>query len=189
MWTSSYRKYNETYSSAARQNCTDNGLVAEQRNPFEVLGLPPTATSAQVKASYRRLARQRHPDAGGDEESFRVLKEAAARAGEFASGARPNPYLPTDEHTIFVPHYDRHAHAPKPPPNIWRVRGLFWILPVAGAIFLLSALAGPYFLPVWVGSTALFGVVVWLALRRSETEQSRPDDQHCGDAEEHQPGP
>lgn len=160
-----------------------------KRNPFDVLGLPPTASEADVKTSYRRLARQRHPDAGGDEDSFRQLTEAASLAGEYASGARPNPYLPTDEHTLYVPHYDRHAHAPKPPPNIWRVRGLFWILPVAGAIFLLSAMAGPYFLSVWVGSTAVFGLVVWWVLSRSEAKQPRPDDQDGRNPEENQPRP
>jgi hypothetical protein len=159
------------------------------QNPFDVLGLPPTATESQVKAAYRRLARERHPDAGGDERSFRQLADAASRAVEYATGVRRNPYLPTDDHTLYVQHYDRHAHAPKPPPNIWRVRGLFWVLPVAGAIFLLSAIAGPYFVPVWAGSTAIFGVVAWLVLRRSEAEQAGPDDQHGSDPEEDQPRP
>lgn len=162
--------------------------MAGKPNPFAVLGLPPTATQAQVKAAYRAAARRVHPDAGGDEAAFRELAAAAEQASAYASGKRPNPYLPTEDHTLFVEHYDRHAHAPKPPPNIWRIHGLFWIVPVAGAIFLLSAIAGPYFLPVWLGSTAVFAVIVWL-LRGSKPQQSRPDDQHRGHPEENQPGP
>lgn len=171
-----------------------NGHMPGPRSPFEVLGLPPTATEAQVKAAYRTAARRLHPDTGGDAAAFRELAAAAALATSYASGKQPNPYLPTDDHTLYVPWYDRHAHAPAPPPNIWRSRylggGLFWILPVAGAIFMLSGATGPYFLPVWLGSmAALAGVALLVARRRSKAEKPRPDNQHGGDAEEDQPGP
>lgn len=136
-------------------------------DPFAVLGLKPTATEAEVKAAYRAAARRLHPDAGGDEVAFRELAAAAKQASAYASGSAPNPYLPTDEHVLYVEHYDRHAHAPAPPPNIWGSRrALFWILPVAGAIFMLAGATGTYFLPVWLASMAVFGVVVWVVLRR-----------------------
>lgn len=44
----------------------------EIKNPFNVLGLPPTATDDDIKVAYRRLAQENHPDRGGD----------AARMGE-----------------------------------------------------------------------------------------------------------
>jgi hypothetical protein len=136
-------------------------------DPFAVLGLAPTASEAQVKAAYRAAARRLHPDAGGDEAAFRELAAAAKRAGAYASGAVPNPYLPSDEHALYVDQYDRHAHSPAPPPDIWGSRrALFWILPVAGAIFMLAGATGPYFLPVWLASMAVFAVVVWVAVRR-----------------------
>lgn len=136
-------------------------------DPFAVLGLAPTASEAEVKAAYRAAARRLHPDAGGDGAAFRELAAAAKRASAYASGSAPNPYLPTDEHVLYVDHYDRHAHAPAPPPNIWDGRrSLFWILPVAGAIFMLAGATGPYFLPVWLASMAVFAVVVWMVLRR-----------------------
>lgn len=139
-------------------------------NPFAVLGVPPTATPEEVKAAYRAAARRVHPDAGGDEASFRALTRASELALAYASGERPNPYLPTDDHVLYVTHYDRHDHSPPPPPNVWSSRflggALFWILPVAGVIFMVSGATGRYFLPVYLVSMAAFAAVVALVLRR-----------------------
>ena len=32
------------------------------KNPYEVLGIPPTATDDEVKKAYRRMAMKYHPD-------------------------------------------------------------------------------------------------------------------------------
>ena len=32
------------------------------KDPYQVLGIPPTATDAEVKEPYRNLARKYHPD-------------------------------------------------------------------------------------------------------------------------------
>lgn len=49
-------------------------------NPYQVLGLSEEATSAEIKAAYRTLARKFHPDANGGnpvaEEAFKSIKEA-----------------------------------------------------------------------------------------------------------------
>jgi curved DNA-binding protein len=45
-------------------------------NYYSVLGIEPTATSEQIKAAYRKLARQHHPDSGGDAEKFKQVTEA-----------------------------------------------------------------------------------------------------------------
>lgn len=146
-------------------------MSGKQGNPFEVLGLPASASEAEVKAAYRAASRRLHPDAGGSDEAFRQVSEAAALAADYASGRRPNPFLAKPEPGVaFVAGYDRHSHSPPPPPNPWRNPwlggGLFWILPVIAGIFMLSGAAGPYFLPVFAGSLAVFGVIVWLVLRR-----------------------
>lgn len=135
------------------------------RNPFAALGLPPTATPEQIKVAYRTAARKVHPDAGGSDAAFADLARAAQEATMYARGERPNPFLPNDEHIVMVPHYDRHSHAPAPPPNIWRIAGLFWILPVAGVILMVSGAAGPYFLPVLVAGLSLLGIAVALIQR------------------------
>jgi hypothetical protein len=43
---------------------------------------------------------------------------------------------------------------------------LYWILPVAAGIFMVSGATGPYFMPVYAGSMLIFGLVVWWVLRR-----------------------
>ena len=144
-----------------------------------MLGLPATATPDEVKAAYRARVRAMHPDVGGDPDEFLAVKAAAERALAYASGAEPNPYLPTADHTRYVSSYDRHAHSPPPPPNVWsnRVLGgtLFWVLPVAGVIFMVAGATGPYFLPVYAASMGVFGTVVWLVLRRRGTDPSKGD--------------
>ena len=46
------------------------------RSAHNALGLKPYADDGDLQASYRRLARQTHPDAGGSAEDFRRVQEA-----------------------------------------------------------------------------------------------------------------
>lgn len=52
---------------------------------FDHLGLAPSADPESVTASYRALAKDAHPDRGGDRESFKALQEAYATAKEHAA--------------------------------------------------------------------------------------------------------
>lgn len=45
-------------------------------NYYAVLGLKPDATNREIKSAYRRLAKEHHPDAGGDVEKFKTITEA-----------------------------------------------------------------------------------------------------------------
>ncbi len=54
---------------------------------FEALGLPPGASADEVKAAYREQVKETHPDHGGDEKSFRRVREAYARAREYSKRA------------------------------------------------------------------------------------------------------
>jgi curved DNA-binding protein CbpA len=49
--------------------------------PYEVLGVPASADDDELRRAYRRAARERHPDLGGDPRSFRQLQEAWDRIG------------------------------------------------------------------------------------------------------------
>jgi curved DNA-binding protein CbpA len=40
--------------------------ILERQQALAVLGLPPNATSQQIKRRYRALAKRHHPDRGGD---------------------------------------------------------------------------------------------------------------------------
>jgi curved DNA-binding protein CbpA len=82
--------------------------VSESRDPYEVLGVPRTATTAQIRAAYVARARRAHPDLVGRtgldvmrnlNEAWAVLKDAARRqawdaanhvpGASVASGASP----------------------------------------------------------------------------------------------------
>jgi molecular chaperone DnaJ len=43
---------------------------------YELLGLPRDATAEDIKRAYRRKAREHHPDAGGEEETFKQVTHA-----------------------------------------------------------------------------------------------------------------
>ena len=46
------------------------------RDPYQVLGLAASASAAEIKAAYRALVKQHHPDAGGDEHQILELNAA-----------------------------------------------------------------------------------------------------------------
>jgi len=45
-------------------------------NFYDTLGVEPTSTSDQIRSAYRGLAKESHPDLGGDSERFRELTQA-----------------------------------------------------------------------------------------------------------------
>lgn len=54
-------------------------------SPFAVLGLTEAATPDQVKAKWRELAAQHHPDKGGDAGEFQRFNKAYKAALSFAN--------------------------------------------------------------------------------------------------------
>ena len=76
-------------------------------NPFEVLGLSPTADAEEVRATYRRLVKQCHPDKFQDEaqrqaaqQKMVALNLAYEEAYHLATSRRVNTYvsaLPADD--------------------------------------------------------------------------------------------
>ncbi|MBS1848565.1 MAG: J domain-containing protein [Actinobacteria bacterium] len=51
-------------------------MTVSDATPYEVLGLEPGATQAEIKLAYRRLVRVTHPDAGGTDALFRQVDDA-----------------------------------------------------------------------------------------------------------------
>ena len=65
--------------SGTRIIASDRSVVTtleDIRRAHQVLGLKPYADDGDLQASYRRLARRTHPDAGGSPEDFRQVQEA-----------------------------------------------------------------------------------------------------------------
>ena len=45
-------------------------------NPYKVLGLDESATQVEIKAAYRKLSKDHHPDQGGNPKAFMEIKKA-----------------------------------------------------------------------------------------------------------------
>ena len=70
------------------------------RDPYEVLGIPQTATDDEIKAAYRRLAKKYHPDLNGGSaeadarmkevnEAYNILIKHKGSAGSQQAGYNP----------------------------------------------------------------------------------------------------
>lgn len=49
---------------------------ADTQEYYDILGVEKTATPAQIKKAFRKLAMKKHPDRGGDEEEFKQIQTA-----------------------------------------------------------------------------------------------------------------
>jgi curved DNA-binding protein CbpA len=74
--------------------------------PYEVLGVEPTASDAEIRRAYLALARRFHPDANpGGEERMRAVNEAWAVLGDARQraqldrGVKPDPGFRPDDPT------------------------------------------------------------------------------------------
>jgi len=47
-----------------------------KRDYYDVLGIQKNASADEIKKSYRKLAKEHHPDRGGDEQKFKEISEA-----------------------------------------------------------------------------------------------------------------
>ena len=51
--------------------------MAEKRDYYEVLGIPKTATEAEIKKAFRTTAKKYHPDINPSAEAAEIFKEAS----------------------------------------------------------------------------------------------------------------
>lgn len=62
--------------SAVHTTPSERGSPARAASLYDTLGVSLTATSQEIKAAYRRLARTSHPDAGASAEDFMRIHDA-----------------------------------------------------------------------------------------------------------------
>lgn len=80
--------------------------MAPSPDPFERLGLPRSASVDDIRAARRRLARDMHPDVGGDAAAMRDLNAAVDAAVAHVTGRRP---LPDDPSVVVHRQRERHV--------------------------------------------------------------------------------
>ena len=80
---------------------------------YQTLRVPPTATAAEIKKSYRTLAKKHHPDFGGDPVIFARISAAYEVLGDPTKKAHYDADLASQR-------YQRQQHRPPPrPSNPW----------------------------------------------------------------------
>jgi hypothetical protein len=55
--------------------------ILKDESPWEVLGIRPSSSESEIKAAFRRLITEHHPDHGGDNERARRIIAAYATLG------------------------------------------------------------------------------------------------------------
>ena len=182
-------------------------LMEARQQAARVFGVPLDADERAVKARYRQLAKQVHPDRGGDVEAFRqvhwalevLLSPLPEQPTGFTVGsdgqAEPVPEQPV-RRPEFAPGIEVQAG-----PVVWlrsRVRFRLVVEVAVVGLFLLGWLAQVAFtaLPPWSGG-ALFALMlvraVWCALGRPEswhmfrTQRSRSTARARAERDAHDP--
>jgi len=72
------------------------------RDPYLVLGVAATASGAEIKAAYRALVKQHHPDAGGDEETILAINAAWEVLGDRERRAEHDRHRAVSSHQATV---------------------------------------------------------------------------------------
>jgi len=165
---------------------------------YEVLGVAPTAGSAEIKRAYRELARRHHPDVGGREEQMERLNRAWATLGDparrraydnvlgvgIASGSSARPTPPPPPPPIVVDEEGEADWGPEPEPAPSTKHDIFLLVPVgllfcaAGSVGVGALLYAPVFLglAVFLLAAAIFGfaLVPIITLRRQARRSYKP---------------
>jgi hypothetical protein len=151
---------------------------------YEVLGVSPSASAAEIKQAYRLQARRHHPDVGGvGDAAMQALNQAWATLGDPArrraydralgvgvvrpaAAARPTaPPSPPSPPPIVVDEEGEADWGPEPEPGPPTKRDVFLLVPVAllGCAAVCVGLGGLLYAPVLLGAAVFFVAVAAFA--------------------------
>lgn len=113
------------------------------RSHYDTLGVVDSASSADIHAAYKRLARRAHPDAGGDarlmaaiNEAYRVLGDPGRRA--LYDSAQRGPVVTSSSggaHAAGFARDDDDSDVDFVPMAPWQRRLPLWAIAVLGSLF------------------------------------------------------
>jgi hypothetical protein len=120
---------------------------------YELLGVEPDASTATIRAAYRRAAREHHPDRAGDRSSARmaeinraweVLGNPEARR-QYDLGLRTPTFtrLPSPPVDPVEPSYHPFARYQDPPRIPWRFMGVMAVLGSAVVLLGVATVGNP----------------------------------------------
>lgn len=109
------------YTCAVRGRVDDRRMMGPQ-HARRALGVPSEATPREVDRAFRRLARQLHPDHGGDVACFRELVHARAVLQDATGGGSRPPLVVVHRKTwwrrLISALADLVGRQPPPPPRV-----------------------------------------------------------------------
>ena len=136
----------------------------KEKDYYSVLGAGHEATREEIERRYKRLARQHHPDRGGDEEEMKAINEAWRVLGDpQARGDYDARRRPKAEREVYRAHAPASSHAAQADAVYGRVAGA--TLCLGAGLLLIFLVRFHYVVFLWPlallgGLIVLFGVLM-----------------------------
>ncbi|MBV9924915.1 MAG: DnaJ domain-containing protein [Acidobacteria bacterium] len=148
-----------------------------ERDHYETLGAGRGEARAEIERRYKRLARQHHPDRGGDEEEMKAVNEAWRVLGDAEARREYDARHPRYEHAPYVTHRPVSSPGAQADPLSGRIVGA--LLCTFAGLVLLFLVKAHYIMFLWplalLGlGVVLFGVLMAHGALVFAREQVRP---------------
>ncbi len=130
-----------------------------ERDHYATLGAGRGEARAEIERRYKRLARQHHPDRGGDEEEMKAVNEAWRVLGDADARREYDARHPQYEHAPSVTHRPVSSPGAKADPVSGRIVGA--LLCLFAGLVLLFLVKAHYVMFLWPLALLGLGVVLF----------------------------